>query len=117
VVGAVPSADLAELYDGADLFVLASRFEGYGMVYAEAIAHGLPLIGTTAGAIPDTVPGDTCIFVAPDDAVALASALRWLIENPGDRRELATAAQRAAGQLPLWRDSAKRFAAVLETVA
>jgi glycosyltransferase involved in cell wall biosynthesis len=117
VVGAVPSADLAELYDGADLFVLASRFEGYGMVYAEAIAHGLPLIGTTAGAIPDTVPADTCILVAPDDAVALASALRRLIENPGDRRELATGAQRAAGQLPIWRDSAKIFAAVLESVA
>jgi glycosyltransferase involved in cell wall biosynthesis len=117
VIGAVPSADLAELYDRADLFVLASRFEGYGMAYTEAIAHGLPLIATTAGAIPDTVPAGTCVLVAPDDSVALASALRRLIENPGDRRELAMGARRAAGQLPIWRDSAKIFAAVLGSVA
>jgi glycosyltransferase involved in cell wall biosynthesis len=117
VAGAVPSADLDELYDRADLFVLASRFEGYGMAYAEAIARGLPLIGTTAGAIPETAPADACIFVAPDDSVVLASALRRLIVNPGDRRALAMGARRAAGQLPRWRDSAKIFAAVLESVA
>jgi glycosyltransferase involved in cell wall biosynthesis len=56
VPGAVSSERLAALYDGADLFVLASRFEGYGMAYAEALSQGLPVIGTTAGAIPDTVP-------------------------------------------------------------
>ena len=117
VLGAVAPSRLAELYFSADLFVLASRFEGYGMAYAEAIAHGLPVIGTTVGAIPETVPAGAGILVAPDDAAELAQALRRIIENTDDRRRLATSARNAAGQLPSWRDSATIFARVLESVA
>ncbi len=114
VLGAVPPERLRELYASADLFVLASRFEGYGMAYAEAIAHGLPVVGTTAGAIPETVPAGAGALVAPDDAEALALALRRLIENPAERRRLAEAARAAAGQLPTWRDSAAIVSRVLE---
>jgi glycosyltransferase involved in cell wall biosynthesis len=117
VPGAVPPAQLAQLYAGADVFVLASRFEGYGMAYSEAIAHGLPVVGTTAGAIPETVPAGAGVLVAPDDAAALAGALRRLIENLGARRRLATAARAAAAQLPTWRDSAIIFSRALEDLA
>ncbi len=117
VLGTLPPAGLEKLYDGADLFVLASRFEGYGMVYAEAMARGLPIIGTTAGAIPDTVPADAAILVAADDSIALASALRHLIENSDIRDKLATGAWRAASRLPKWRDSAKIFVGILESIA
>jgi glycosyltransferase involved in cell wall biosynthesis len=117
VLGAVSATHLAELYDGADLFVLASRFEGYGMAYAEAIAHGLPVIGTTAGAIADTVPAGAGVLVPPDNADALARALRRLIESPGERRQLAAGARAAASQLPTWRDSTKIFARALEAIA
>jgi glycosyltransferase involved in cell wall biosynthesis len=116
MLGAVPPERLAELYAGADLFALASRFEGYGMAYAEAIAHGLPVIGTTAGAIPDTVPAGAGVLVAPDDVGALALALRRAIEYPDERRLLAMSARDAARKLPAWQDSAKIFSDVLEAL-
>jgi glycosyltransferase involved in cell wall biosynthesis len=114
--GAVDDAHLAALHAGADLFVLPSRFEGYGMAFAEAIAHGLPVVGTTAGAIPDTVPDGAGILVPPDDAAALANALRRLIGDERARETLAAAARNAAARLPTWRQSAEAFARAIEAV-
>jgi glycosyltransferase involved in cell wall biosynthesis len=74
--GRSPVSRLAELYGASDLFVLPSRYEGFGMAYAEAIAHGLPVIGTTGGRHPGTVPRTAGILVPPDDVPALAAALR-----------------------------------------
>src|SRR5205823_14860283 len=51
LLGAVAPERLDALYAAADVFVLPSRFEGYGMAFAEAIAHGLPVVATTAGAL------------------------------------------------------------------
>jgi glycosyltransferase involved in cell wall biosynthesis len=86
------------------------------MAFAEAIAHGLPVIGTTAGAIPDTVPDGAGILVPPDDAAALAHVLRRLITNDGERETLATAARAAAARLPTWPQSAEAFARAIEAV-
>src|SRR5262249_51410395 len=86
VLGKVAPARLAVLYDSADAFVLASELEGYGMVFAEALAHGLPVIGTTGGAIRQTVPANAGRLVAPGDVAALASELRRLIEDERHRR-------------------------------
>jgi glycosyltransferase involved in cell wall biosynthesis len=116
-LGAVSPQLLAALYAEADVFVLASHFEGYGMAYAEAVAHGLPVIGTNAGAIPDTVPPDAGLLVDPGDGFALAQALRRVIGDADLRRRLANAARAAAPQLPTWRHSAEIFARALETLA
>jgi glycosyltransferase involved in cell wall biosynthesis len=113
---AVADERLAALYAASDLFVLASHYEGFGMAYAEAIAHGLPVIGTTGGAIPDTVPAGAGILVPPGDAPALAATLRQLIENAAERAGLAAGARAAAGQLPTWRGSAEKFAQAIERV-
>jgi glycosyltransferase involved in cell wall biosynthesis len=117
VLGAVSPQRLAELYADADVFVLASYFEGYGMAYAEAVAHGLPVIGTHAGAIADTVPPDAGLLVEPGDVTAFAGALRRVIGDAGLRRRLASAARAAAPRLPTWRQSAEVFARALETLA
>jgi glycosyltransferase involved in cell wall biosynthesis len=116
-LGAVSPQRLEALYAEADVFVLASHFEGYGMAYAEAVAHGLPVIGTKAGAIPDTVPPDASLLVEPGDAPALAMALRRIIEEAGLRQRLAGAAAAAAPRLPTWLCSAELFARALETLA
>src|SRR5262245_18888186 len=116
ILGEVSPHQLAKLYGAADVFVLASRFEGYGMAYAEAIASGLPVIGTNAGAIPETVPPGAGILVRPNDASALAEALRRIIEDPGERLRLGSAARAAAAHLPTWQASAKVFARAIETV-
>lgn len=115
LLGAVSSEQLAALYQRCDLFVLPSRFEGYGMVFTEAIAHGLPVVGTTAGAIPQTVPAAAGVLVPPDDVEALAAALRRLIEDPVERERLSAAAR--AARFPSWREQAAAFARLLESVA
>jgi glycosyltransferase involved in cell wall biosynthesis len=115
--GAVGDDELARLHAEADLFVLASRHEGYGMAFAEAINHGLPVVGTRAGAIPETVPAGTGILVEPDDAPALAAALRTMIGDARARETYAAAARAATANLPRWDTTARVFLAVLEGVS
>jgi glycosyltransferase involved in cell wall biosynthesis len=117
LAGAVPQGKLAELYAGADIFVLASRFEGYGMALADAIAYGLPVVATKAGAIPEAVSPDASKLVPPDDPAAFAAALRQLIGNKAERARLAANARRAASELPSWRDQAILFARAIEARA
>ena len=114
IVDTAAAERLAALYATADLFVLPSRYEGFGMAYAEAIAHGLPVIGTTGGAIPDTVPAAAGLLVPPGDTASLAVALRHLLENPVERERLAAGARAAAAQLPTWRASAELFSHAIE---
>ncbi len=109
-------ADLSGLYARADIFALASRYEGYGMAFAEALRHGLPVIGTTGGAIPEVVAPSAGILVPPDDVPALALALRWLIADPAARHGFTAGARKAAEALPRWEEAARRVAAALRGI-
>ena len=113
--GVVTADELASLYARSDLFVLPSRFEGYGMAFAEAIAHGVPVVGTRAGALAETVPAAAGVLVDADDANALAQVLRRLIEAPGERERLAAGAR--AVTFPSWREQGARFSRALEAIA
>lgn len=116
-LGAVSHEALAKIYDRTDLFVLPSRFEGYGMAFADAIASGVPVIAARSGAIPETVPAQASILVPPDDVPALASVLRRLVENKAEREALRAQARTAARSLPTWRESAEIVARAIGMAA
>ena len=115
-LGAVNEIELEALYQSADVFVLASFFEGYGMAYAEALARGLPVIGTTGGAIPDTVPQEAGLLVPPGNVQSLTQALRSVLQDKNLRKRLSQGAKRAALQQPTWEQTVQRFAEVLERI-
>ena len=86
------------------------------MAFAEAIAHGLQVVGTKAGAIPETVPDGAGILVPPDDVAALAAALLSMIADADLRGRCAAAARTAAALLPTWDAAAQAFLQVLRAV-
>ncbi len=112
--GELDDAALARRYAAADAFVLASHFEGYGMAVAEALAHGLPVIGTRTGAADRLVPPEAGVLVPPGDAAALRDALAAVIGDPRRHAALSRGAHAARLRLPSWPDACARFAAVLE---
>jgi len=101
------------LYHSSSLFVLPSYDEGYGMALTEALARGLPVVSTTGGAIPDTVPPEVGILVPPGDEGALASVLDELLTDASRRTRLAHAARQHASTLPDWDQATAAFARAL----
>jgi glycosyltransferase involved in cell wall biosynthesis len=112
--GEWPPERLVEAYAAADCAVLPSFHEGYGMALAEALAHGLPVISTTAGAIPDTVPPSAGLLVPPGDAAALTEALRRFLDEPPLRARLAAGARKAGARLPDWPRAVADWAVALD---
>ncbi len=118
VHGAVDDATLDRLYDAADVFVLASHYEGYGMVLTEALARGLCIVCTTGGAAAETLPDEASLKVETASPRALAWTIGRALESDGDlRRRTSEAAWAAAGHLPRWEDTARTIADVIHEVA
>ncbi len=112
----VAETQLQAMYAQADAFVLPSLYEGYGMALAEALARGLPVVSTTAGAIPETVPPDAGLLVPPGNVLPLRAALKTVLEDAGLRARLAHGARAARSGLPTWPLAVSRFAAALATL-
>jgi glycosyltransferase involved in cell wall biosynthesis len=96
-------------YAKADLFVLPSRRESFGLVLAEAMAAGLPVIATQVGAIPEVVKdGETGILVPPEDPSALANAVSDLLDHPRVMKDMGTRGRERAEKHFTWDKVAQR---------
>jgi glycosyltransferase involved in cell wall biosynthesis len=83
------SAELFELYRRADVFVLPTRADTLGLVFAEALAAGVPVIACDVGGVREiVVPGETGLLVPPRDVDALVAAVRTLADDPALRQRL-----------------------------
>jgi len=116
LVGGVSEEDAAGLYGWADIFAMASVYEGYGMVFSEALMFGLPIVATTGGAIPEVVPPEAGILVPPGNADAFAEALRLLVSDEELRASMAAGSRDAGLKLTDWTYTAALIAARLDTL-
>ena len=122
LTGPLTGADLDTAYSAADVLVLASRGETYGMVVTEALARGLPVIASAAGGLPEAVgreaggdrPG---ILVPAGDPAVLAAALREWLTDDGLRQRLRAAAVDRSATLSGWSDTSGTLSRVLAEVA
>ena len=107
---------LAACYDAADVFVLATRQETYGMAVAEALACGLPVVATMTGAIQELVGDSAGLLVAVGDTAALTDALSRVLDDAALRSRLTEGACRARGRLPTWDAASDRMSSALRAV-
>lgn len=117
LTGELDAAALARQLRGADLFVLATRFEGYGMAVAQALAYGLPVVSTRTGAIAELVPSQAGLLVEPNDGAALREMLARVLLEPALRRRLTSGARDVGAGLSSWDTASQRLSEVLTRAA
>ncbi|HET8666264.1 MAG TPA: glycosyltransferase family 4 protein [Nocardioides sp.] len=120
--GPLSGRALGAAYDVADLLVLPSRSESYGMVIVEALAHGRPVVATAVGGVPEALGGAPVgalpgMLVAPEDPDALAGALRAWLDDPALRERLGRVVAGRRPTLRRWTETVADLDAVLERVA
>jgi glycosyltransferase involved in cell wall biosynthesis len=102
LTGELAGTALDTAYDTADLFVLPTHYEGYGMVVAEALARGIPVVSTATGAIPELVGDAAGVLVPAADAASLARVLERLLTDRASVLRMREGAMRARASLPTW---------------
>jgi len=115
--GLIEEASLIDYYRRATVFALATRYEGYGIVFGEALLHGLPIVACRVGAVPQTVPEGAGLLVPPDDPAAFAAALRHLLTDAPARSRLTAVSQSAGQALPAASETARIMARALDLAA
>jgi glycosyltransferase involved in cell wall biosynthesis len=116
-LGPLSRAAVAERYREADLFTLPSSAEAFGNVFAEALASGLPIVGSATGGIPDLVEhGSNGLLVPPGDVTALAGAIRYLADDPELRTEMAIRNRAKAEATLEWAQVTRRYLSIYEGI-
>jgi glycogen synthase len=113
--GSLSRAAVAERYRAADLFTLPSSAEAFGNVFAEALASGLPIVGSTVGGIPELVEhGVNGLLIDPGQPLALSRAIHYLAQDP-ELRQMMQIRNRAKAEATLqWSQVADRYLALYE---
>jgi glycosyltransferase involved in cell wall biosynthesis len=114
--GELDGDSLAAAYDGADVFVLNTLRETFGMAVSEAIARGLPVISTRTGAIPEIV-GSGGVLIDPGDGRALAAALSAAVSDAAVRARWRDGAIGARARLGTWKAAVAKMADVIARVS
>jgi glycosyltransferase involved in cell wall biosynthesis len=114
--GSVAPDVVASFYHAADVFVLPSRSEGFGTVFAEAMSYGLPIVAEAVSPLFWLVGAERGILVSPGDECALAEAMRALAVDPDRRREVGRRGRVFARRLPTWSETGTRFAEIVRAV-
>ena len=104
--GALEGDALADEYRSADIFVMPSSYEGFGIAYLEAMAYGLPVIASAAGGAVEIVEeGVNGFLVIPGDSATLATRLTSLATDAGMRLQMGLAARQRFDRHPTWEES------------
>ena len=115
--GILPPDELAERYAAARVMLSASRYEGWPIAMAEAMASGVPVVAFDAPGIRELVrDGVDGLLVEPGDVDSLAAALRGLWGAPALRSRMGLEARRRARAWPTWKSSSARFVEVIEAL-
>ena len=117
LAGALEGDALEACYEQADVFVMATQQETYGMAVAEALAHGLPVVATRTDAVVDLVGDEGGLLVPVDDEPSLRDALTRIIGDASLRARLAEGARRAGSRLPTWDEASRKMAQAFDRLA
>lgn len=95
IVESFDPEEMQHVYSGADLYVMASQMESFGLVYAEALACGIPVIGTSVGGIPEVIDdGKTGELIEPDNHVLLAKTIKKMLLNKSKMAKMGAAGRK-----------------------
>jgi glycosyltransferase involved in cell wall biosynthesis len=116
-LGFIEYSKMPEYYSASDLFVFPSRRESFGLVLAEAMASGLPVVSTNVTAIPEVIKdGETGILVPPNDPEKFAKAVNSLLNDPQRMREMGIKGRERVKEYFTWDKVAERAIRYFEEI-